>query len=383
MVLLLAIGLGLTACGKDKATKAAATAELAPVTVEEAGPFADTLLENLRACDTSALNKAFDLDAIIDAAISGLEAPQSFKDGVAKGARTSFDIASQLCTGTDDGSEHFGILKIREIDGSARVLVRVVSPNGLSYLDMFLGRASPGAPIRIHDFYNFARGVALVGSIRELFEASLDGQNIGSVERTGELVKEAQRLGEQGQPAKALETLDKLPKKFAEQKTVRLLRINYALNLDNESYLREARDYEKRFPDDPAMEFMSLDTHIAKENYKAALISLDKLDAKIGGDPYMDVMRANVYLLDKQPTEAKRHAEKGLAADKTFNDAFWVLVQVSLDTKQFDDTVALFRRALPEFGLSIDPAAVAGDALYAEFASSDAFKVWSEEQPAQ
>ena len=71
----------------------------------------------------------------------------------------------------------------------------------------------------------------------------------------------------------------------------------------------------------------------------------------VGGDPYLNLVRASTYLAENQYKTARQYAEKAIAAESDLVYAYFSLIAISLAEKDFDETSRLLtaiREKFPE-----------------------------------
>ena len=113
------------------------------------------------------------------------------------------------------------------------------------------------------------------------------------------------RCVQDGQTAKAMDIYARLPQSLKKEKSVLLLRVQAAQSLDLGQLDAAIRDFRSAFPHDPVVNRLLIDTFFLHQEYAKARASIDRLDRSLGGDPYLNVLRANAYLAEKQYKTAK------------------------------------------------------------------------------
>jgi hypothetical protein len=90
-----------------------------------------------------------------------------------------------------------------------------------------------------------------------------------------------------------------------------------------------------------------------RKNYAKVLEGLDKLDKAVGGDPYLQIIRAKTYVELGDRGSAGRCAERAIEQDASLKDAYWILVTISLEEEKFDDTLKWLRTLQKKFGVKL------------------------------
>ena len=274
--------------------------------------------------DAGLLKEFFDLDALVDRALAGFKYPPDMKTVLRNGFRVNFEgsFRPQLT-----GAANFHLLRVRVAEGQMRALFRLIpSDGGPNYLDMICARSADGA-IRVADVDLLATGHKLSDMARRGFLLALAEAQDGVVEGASgaerELIQHRRevmqfnRLAARREGKAALAVYLQLPAALQKDK----LLLSNRLNLAGQS---NAADYEAAFalwratyPKDPSTELMSFDGCVLKKRHEEALAALDRLEKHLGGDPYLDVLRAAQWFPLGQPGKARTLADKAQQRDPT------------------------------------------------------------------
>jgi pentatricopeptide repeat protein len=87
-------------------------------------------------------------------------------------------------------------------------------------------------------------------------------------------------------------TYDGLSPKVRHSKTVQLMYIVVAQNLDESVYETALERFQADFPDAPNTYIMMMDFYVLKKNYEKALQEVNKLDSMVR-DPFLNFYRGN------------------------------------------------------------------------------------------
>jgi thioredoxin-like negative regulator of GroEL len=165
-----------------------------------------------------------------------------------------------------------------------------------------------------------------------------------------------------------------LPSRMKIDKNVLLVRLSLAQNAGDQEYSEAIQDVMTNYPNDPCADFVGIDSYLLRNEFAKALESLEHLDAAVGGDPYLKVMRANVFAKSGNLIEARKACQKAIEEEPTLKEAYWSLVNVSLQEKKFDETVDLLTTLADKFQEEIGDLTNTPD--YAEFVSSPEYQKW-------
>jgi hypothetical protein len=398
----------LAGCGKSPAPKPAAGAGVSPPSVDQPPAGADSPLARLHqgaavsdeealalgrriemsvaAGDASAFAAEFDWGAFRDLVLADMSADTkqaaSFKRGVSRGLDNSAPkLATQMLSNMEGGS--YELLGVRQRADGKRLLLRVLMADGrLNYHELCLARR--GGRVCVVDLYNYTSGERMSESLERTVIAAMPPENLGLIGRLRGADKQAladmktmQQMAagvQSGQSAQALADYGRLPKHLQAMKMVQLLRILAAQGVDDTQYLAAIEEYQRLFPGDPSVELISIDGHILRKEWQAAHDALDRLDQAVGGDPYLQVLHGNTYVLEGDHEQALQRAKTMLAASPRDENAHWLLVSVSLARRDDAETARLLTILRDELKVAIGDLTQLPD--YADFVRSPEYDAW-------
>ncbi len=183
-----------------------------------------------------------------------------------------------------------------------------------------------------------------------------------------------QALSRSGDGRGALEIYARLPAEFQHDKTVLLTRVEAAHLLGGKEYDDALQAVRSAIPGDPCLDFILVDYYSAHHQYEELRAAIDRLDRRIGGDPYQDARRAVSYMQEKRYRLARKYAQKAINAEDTLLLGYCVLLQTALAERDFDEARRLLtvmeEKSLMRFSdLTTVPA-------YAEFVKSPQYQTW-------
>ena len=354
---------------------------VAPQTDAEAEAFARALVADVRKGDAAAVDARCDVAAALDAATKGLDASdplvRNFRRGFAP--KSGFGFGPVLKGIVDKGGS-YALLRVRRVGGRPRALFRLLHNDGsLNYHDAELA----GSPPRIVDVHILLAGESVSELYRRMLMSALAAQP-GIV---------ARMLGEKNEYGRALPALgafskllreekyaelwaayDGLPAILKKDKHVLYLRCLAGPQIGPAESLRAFEDYRAAFPDDPCLELICVDPLIAAMKYPEALEAVDRLERRLGGDPYLHVLRANIHTLREDPAQAVKHCRQAIAAEKTLAPAYEALLGLLLHAKEFKATAETLDAYERDAGVELnDLSTIEG---YGDFLKSDAGRAW-------
>lgn len=358
-----------------------------PLSDEECRTFAASFEKAVLSNDLVALSDMFDWDAFLATATAGIEVSERFKQDFATGfkhAQTQKGAVFQQVIEAVTNGGTFKFLRVHTIKPHKRAMFRMTLPGaGFNYHDWVLARR-PDGRIRGVDVYVFLSAELMSKTIRRAYlplaahesrgiVAKLTGQEQEFVKHLPQLMAMSDHLKE-GRFREVLDTYRQLPHGLKIDKNFLLVRFQAAPNLGDEEYTAVIEDFRKYHPDDPCLDILSIDTSILKKDYAKALASIDRLDKAVGGDPYLDTRRADVYLEDQKPDAAKQAARRAIEREPNLIDAYWSLVAISLKEREFAETLELLNILGEKFDIVIEDLDTIPD--YAGFVESPHYQQW-------
>jgi hypothetical protein len=345
-------------------------------TEEEALALAHDLEETLHAGDLIAANRLLDTGALVERVVAGLHAPQerleSFVDGLIVTLQEHAWFGAEVVEALERGGD-YRLLRTFIADGERRVVYRLLTADGgLNYHEMVLERRGLAGPVRVADVYVYLTGERLSESYRRSFLGKDVGDDVAS------RVAEINGLIHNERFREAYARFAELPDSLQNDKTMLIKRLMITQDLDDELYVDAIESFRRLYPDEPALDLISLDGFVLRKQYRSALEVLDRLDARVGGDPYLDVQRAGLFLLQDDYDEAVRYAQSAVAADPFLQPGYWTLASIALETKDWD----LLVRALDglEDNFAVELRDLEEVPEYLEFLDSPEYEDWENSQ---
>jgi tetratricopeptide (TPR) repeat protein len=358
----------------------------APVTEGDARQFAAQLSRALTAGDMAEVDRLLHLMDLVERLAGDLGLPAAAQGEFLKGARTSLQrggFAQQIRKATADGGS-YELLRVHPVNGQGRALFRMVTTDGsINYHDYTLARFPNG--VGMEDVYVYASGELLSQTVRRIVTPLLvasrggflgkgpDNEYVSNFPTLQAMMKAAQ----EGQWAQAAADYRRLPQQMQDNKAILVLYMQTVAQgeeLTEKDYLAAMEKFRKLFPDDPALNFISIDYYFLKKRYDDALKAVDGLDRAIGGDPYLGALRAGLLVEARRYDEARPLAEKAIQAAPTVANAYGIRLLVSLREKNFVDTLQWLKKLVQACNAPMDD--LPGNPEYAEFVRSPQYREW-------
>ncbi|MBN2132736.1 MAG: hypothetical protein JW741_24765, partial [Sedimentisphaerales bacterium] len=347
--------------------------------------FAKKIEVTINASDPGPFNRAVDNKAIADAALRGFEVPEQVRTMV-KVQFIGVNLGTTLVTECIRKGGSYKFLRLRVVDGEPRVLFRLLpgpTPDA-NYHEMRISGWKEGEP-KVVDLYFANKGEWLTGEVRR---SMLYPVTVARKENEGKLtasekalldasqnISGAEQAAADGKPADGLAALKALPASVRGYKHVLMLQVRLAAGAGDEELSAAAEEHRKAFPGDCWLELFLMDWFLGAKKYAEGLKAIDRLDGCLGGDPYLQVLRACVHNADGHREKAMECCRKAMADEPSMTLAHMVALPLLLEAKDY----AQVARSLtviegasgdgPKPGLSREPA-------FSEFLKSEEGKRW-------
>jgi hypothetical protein len=363
------------------------------ITAEEAKTWATELARAVRVQNVDGFNQLIDWDTIVDKAtnLSGTT-PQldKFRHDFRQGLRQAIvtpkaaGFGRAIMTAIESAGD-YRPLRIHTMNGKVRVLFRLVSSNGaLNYHDWVLGRSKTGAVVAT-DCYVFLIGELYSDNLRRSFlplahksaGASID--NLSGPEK--DFIANFNKFAMMGKYARernwrqALNTYKELPASVQESKPALTMRLLATQATSNEEYLATIDDFRKHYPNDTMIDLISVDGHLLRRAYDQAMEAIDRIDKSVGGDPYLKVLRGNVLLKERKLDAARDMVQKALDEDPNLLRAYYAMIDISLERKDYADTVKWLKKAE---SLGVTFGDLTAITAFEQFVKSPEYKAWKD-----
>ena len=361
-----------------------------PISAAEARDFGEEIEREFKENGPDFFVKALDVARLVEIATAGQPGKDEIKDefraGVMKGG-----LGANLAKGME-GFSSYKLLRAVATNERPQLVFRCLTDAGaLNYHIPELERPR-GPRIRIVDIFVMLTGEKLSETLRRAYLAAAAEtdrsllarltQGQGAWIKHGKDVQNLARLARDGDSKAALKLFESLPESLRAEKSIMVLRLMAASKADEKVYLSVIEAFEKRFSNDPALAFVSIDGFVLKKQTHRAIAAIEKLDRFIGGDPFLLILQASQYVEMKEKDKARELARKAMEQEPSLSNGYDFLLTFALEDKDYVETVRLLN--LTEKNLNVDMLkAVLDTKEYADFLESTAGKKWKEAHQAK
>ncbi|MBN2023757.1 MAG: hypothetical protein JW809_13300 [Pirellulales bacterium] len=390
---LLAVLLGACGCGGGPSGGSPATQADMP-SQDACLEWAWRLEDSVARGSVKAFNTCFDWDAFVATATRGFEdakvSRKAFRRGFDEGMTSRTGFAASLCANRR-GEVKYNFLRLHDVDGKRHALFRSIMPDGqVDYHDHVLARQPGGRAISV-DLFVFLGGEKLSDTFRKLFVRAVAAHSrslLGRLtEREGQLIAKSEEIEamtvllQDGLPRDALDIYKSLPPSVQRERQVLVVGLEAAARVGENDYRQAMTNLDKLSKDDPSIYLLLIDQYAFGRQFAKAMECVDRLDKALGGDPYLDTLRATYFMEEDQYELARKFASRAMEDPNVTEEAYMVLMTMSLRRRDHDETSRLLdvleRRYHVEIG---DLATLPG---YTEYVQSPQYRAWFEKHAAK
>lgn len=386
------VSLAFVAAGCKKELPNSAAPGLAPAAVHTGAPlteadglaFGEKLEQAFASADTEAVKDLLRPAEILERSVSDLDLSSSDKKIlVTMGQRVGNSFPEQFTKVVADGGS-YSMIRVRMVAGRPRVIVRLMHAGGATNYHEYSLVRYPDNRIAAEDVYIYLSGEPLSHTFRRIMLNLLNMQAKGFTNLTKEervLIDHQQDVStmtamvRDGQHREAFAIYQKLPAEMHNNKLVQIVAIQAAGGMgDDEAYMTEMERFRKNHPKDAAGDLISIDYFLLKKNYDETLRAVDRLDNALGGDPYLDSMRANILGEMGKYAEARICADKALQGAPSIPPVYWSKVTIAALAKDHDDTRDTLKLIVEKIDPTLNAEDIQNDERFVEFVNTPQFE---------
>lgn len=325
------------------------------------------------------IDSIFDTDRLISFVTEGIDAPEYYENGFKTGFRDFYTPGTILVSSAGQHTD-YSFMRLKSVDPPIG-LFRIVGDQGLNYQEIHLSAGANGTPT-IKDFYSYQEAELFSQGVRRLYILNLV-QEVDDFEHpladALPLINSAAQLADGGDVALAFSEMKKLPKDILDQKVVLLMLLTMGSDLGEDSLNLAADIFRKQYPNDPLVELKVLDYSYKTQDTTKVFNALARLDTKLGGDVYLDVLKAAILKSEGQSKRAKNLLANALKKNPKLEEPYWLLIDLLITEKDYKGTVDLFESFNTHF--EDNAANYIVNENYADFFASESYKTWIAEHP--
>lgn len=286
------------------------------LTAGEAKEFSVSFQDDIAARKMDFMEKRIILPALLDRI--ALSTKLKHTSAVGEGIRTALakhEMERNILKSLDNNGT-FQLVKQYEKEGRQRLLYRSFGADGLNYLDIELTKLKNR--IGIADIFIYLTGENLSKSMAEMFEKMMQHSNDKIAENTINGFQTVKKLLALGNFEAAKKEFDRLPYSIRNTRLGEVTQLQIVSRLDEKEYLAVLDRIEKKYAGEPNIQLMLIDIYILKKDYDKVLAAVDKLDQMINKDPLLDYYRGITYNMKTDDSNAILYYEKAVQSMPDF-----------------------------------------------------------------
>ena len=363
--------------------------KLQSVSLEEAQRVVEDYVKGMTSHDYDSVRELFDFRALLQQVCYGVDpnakVVKDFSQGFLKSvANLPERMGKQL-----EATPLADIIRVREADGAHVALIRFYgSETELIYQEITIARGTRNQPA-IVDAMALAVGEPTTATMRRFFLAALASDSRGLLQRLTKqdnvliknlgMIQEYNRAQKQQDLLTVVNTYDAFPSELQRIKIFAVAAITAAVELDDtKRYERLMSQYRQWYPDDPSLNLLLIDFYAVKNMPKEMLATIDRLDEAVGGDPFLNLLRAQVSLGEENWKEARELATKVIEQVPDAEYSYWTVFDAAFAERDFDMAVEMLKVLHDKFRVDVRNLEKGKD--YKALTESKPYRAWIEQQ---
>jgi hypothetical protein len=347
------------------------------VTADQAKAFAAQLGSAALPCDVNKVAQLVDSDAFV--AKMAKAAHTAGGKGQSATYRDPHALARVLCA-WNETAEDYRLLHVLSRDGTPRVVMRWLGHGDRTRVWVAkyheLGLELVNHQVRLSDIYSVTEGDWLSSLLASRTDAMNDA---GRALESGDQLLKSRELQRDGKYAEALAVIDALPPAVRTSRMVQMQRLSVADRISSAQYMQALDEIATLFPADPSVAFVEVAGASLHGDYDAALANIDIVDKAVGGDPFQDAIRANMYLLRRKPGDlelAAARADAAIAAEPTLAKGWWSRLGIAVARKQYALAIETIQHIEGYLHVAVTDEWLHAQPDFADFVASPEYAAW-------
>ena len=353
-----ALLLALCACKKERKTLKQIEPPSAPpkavtqgpkITLTEAEALGRALEQAVQHNNAAEFAKLLDLAAIVEHGM-----PENMR-GTAQAKEVTRGILSTLSGNllNNLSAGDYRFLSVEETPEGATAHMRLIPPDGsLNYHRLTIGRNTGQQPVAV-DVYVYVTGEPLSHTLGRMVGQLSVGSEADSL-TVAQGMQRASAALQAGKPAGAEAILSALPPRWQKQKSIMQMRIVAANGVAahkmqagkpiGNAYRQAVEAFQTRFPKAENLPLVLMDYHFFKQDYPKTAKAVDQLDQQVGGDPYLNLIRANIAIGQNDAEAARGFVETLIKAlpDKA-TEGYGILLDQAIEAQNHAETTRVLK----------------------------------------
>jgi len=374
-------------CGAQTSKPAAAAK--GGLTEKDYREFAEKIEQAMADQETDVFVKSISADAMLDRALKGLPGTDTVKEQFRTGFKSTFSktMAASFASISD-----YKLLRITTTNGECHALFRALVENGGLNYHLLALAPGPGRRVQVADMHFAIMGEWTSTTIRRIALPLLAESEKSFVDRLvgteSDVIKyrkqwtELFQLSKENKSEKVMAAYQKLPATLQREKFILIHRLKASQEIGDQEYEKTIAFWAQHYPQDVSLPLVSIDGYALKKQHKQLLAVLDRLDASVGGDPYLNVLRAYQHQELKQYDQAREAVGKTIKAEPKLATAYDCALTLAQEQKDFKEVGRVLAEA--EKNLGVDLVEMVDESEdYVGFRKTEVYRTWKENRPAK
>jgi hypothetical protein len=137
--------------------------------------------------------------------------------------------------------------------------------------------------------------------------------------------------------------------------------------------------YRDKYPNDSAIELAAVDYYLNTQQFDSAIRSVDSVDKAVGGDPYLEAVRAGIYSQAGELELAREKADLAVKKLPDIHPVYTIAADVAVQQGDFQRAVELLAQLAQKFEIFM-ASDQSDDAAWTKFFASDHYQKWETQQ---
>ncbi len=264
-----------------------------PVTKEEALKMAADIEASIKQKNGSVLNNAVDVNLLM----SRMDLPNKEKifgqSGFKKGLNEKMKLGTIILQSMKKEGSYEMVKQYNKGD-TQHLIFRFFLDGSINYHDLELAHVK--GKCKIADIFIYLSGENFSETLGNIYKYLDGGNGVSEVDtKAFKRVAEIRQLMNAGDYTEAKAEMDKIPAHIKNMKSVQLIGIMVAAQVDDSSYTKALTDYKTLYPNEPNIYLLEIDGYYVQGKYEKCIEAIDQLDKAINKDPFLDFQRSLIY----------------------------------------------------------------------------------------
>lgn len=316
----------------------------------------------------------FDVEALGNRILTKLQLSDADKKEFIEGFKSGAQ-ADNIMSEFEKQSTGFRFLRVVDRNKELRALFRMEVGDGLNYMEFYIVKNSKNE-LKIADIYSYILIDDISSSLAAMLQNFQDSDVADAASSPTLQTAKAMRAAQKEQDYKKILALyDKLSPEDKKLKLFLTMRMTAAQNIGDDEYKAAMDAFYNAYPNEPGLSLLMIDRYFMEDNYAKTLEVINKTDNLVGGDPFLELYRGNLYLMSEDYVKAEASMERFVKEFPKKAEAYPTYVSLLIVNNKFKQAVDNMRKWKKETGQNPEEFINAAD--YPEFAESEEYKAYA------